>query len=425
MKKYFLILSILSIFIFTSQVLAETEQIKNSSFDCSEISNNVDIKLLPQNQKKSSGTKLVFSVEIINNNSYPIVDAKLLATISRRDNSSAKNSKENIVDSVILKDGITIKNKSSTYLESDWNIPAYALSGDYQILTSLVSNTGYSLNSGNLNSGKLEFEVFGEQKTDVHLNTLDTKLNDKNLSVDEPITLSANEKGNIDFVIFNDTDKMQEVPFTVELYRWNDQLKRNLLKTDQSTYLLKPNSSLSVPFVLNDSKFSTYYIHAKAGYKDTKSESVITIRRSDVLESPIIFSALSNYPLVKGQENSLITCVGGKEYSKIETKITDSNGVVINQVKPSAGNTKFNPKASGKNFFLETKIFDKSGNIADEIKTEYKCADLMSDCSKTTGVFNFSDLINLKNILFVLGIIILSTIGYLLKRPKEALDSKN
>ncbi len=195
-----------------------------------------------------------------------------------------------------------------------------------------MTDKGFILNDTKSEKQIVTFKVVGEQKTNVRLNTSEIKLNSKIYSTETPLVLKADEKGDLQFTLLNKTAKIQEVPISFKLYKWNDQIKKNLLKTEKKTYLLKPNTSLNIHYVFDDNKFSLYYLHTIVNYKDSKSELVTSLKRDSVLGSKIDFSSIKKYPIEKEKENGLITCFAPVDFfdsGKVTTVIYDQKDNVI------------------------------------------------------------------------------------------------
>jgi len=202
----------------------------------------------------------------------------------------------------------------------------------------------------------------------------------------------------------NDTSKIQRIPVSLELYKFDPEDKQNLLMADEKIYLIHPKSSIKIPYQVTDTNHSQYYLFAKAKYEDENTEVGVHFLRAGKEDPRIVFSTLTTYPVVKGQENNLIACVrSGSEkdmdYGKVVTTLYDHDGnpVQTNQYegKITRGmqgfRSKLVPSASFKDLSIETKIYGQDGNVLDQTKVDYKCSDFSHDCkepvnNKTTAL---------------------------------------
>jgi len=185
--------------------------------------------------------------------------------------------------------------------------------------------------------------------------------------------VKEDEPANIILILTNTTKETQRVPVTLDLYTWDAQNQKNLLKQDTQTFLINPNSSLEIPYTVTDTAHSVYFLQAKAQYQDTKSEISVRFSRKNKQEPRINFTTLTTYPLEKGKENNLLTCAHNTntinaDYGKVITTIYNYKGKQIHQSQYEAKitgaiqgmNSKFTPQEDHKDLTIETKIYNKA-----------------------------------------------------------------
>jgi hypothetical protein len=424
MKKYFIGTFLLTLLVLSTTVLAQSNNTEPvSCFDHYKFG-SVYASLETRNYQNTSGTVASFYGEIKNDNNYPIVDGKLFVKIMRSNDSYEKTGGQDEIDSFVVKEGISIPANSSIPIDFDWTIPGYAISGEYQVSTYFVVDDSFNMSglpfSTDVVGGVVKFEVVGEQKEMVYFDRTNITLNDNTYyTVAFPPILSSTSTADIKFTLTNTTNQIQRVPVTIELYEWDGQAKKNLLDTKEVTYLVDENSSITVPYTVIDTKHSVYYVLAKAKYRDAKSEVSVRFGREGIEEPRINFSTFTQYPFVKGQENSLITCVhntsnNDAEYGKVVTSVLDHTGKVIHTSTYEGKITsamqgmisKFTPKAGHKDLKIETKIYDKNNNVIDETSVDYVCSSLSDDCEEPNLLFSFNTLITLLAIIIVVTLII-------------------
>lgn len=372
---------------------------------------SVYASLETKNYKNSSGTIAKFFGEIKNDNAYPIVDGKLFVKVMRANDSYEKTGGQDEVDSFIVKEGISIPANSSIPVDFTWQIPGYAISGEYQISTYFLVDNSFNMSglpfTTDIVGGTVKFEVVGEQKKGLIFDRTKIMLNDNvYYTVAFPPILSATNTANISLALTNSTNQTQRVPVTLELYEWDGQAQKNLIDTKHATYLIDANKSITIPYTVTDTKHSVYYLLAKAQYKDAKSEVSVRFGREGIQEPRINFSTFTNYPFKKGEENSLVTCVhntsnSDAEYGKVVTTVLDHAGNKIYSSTYEGKITgalqgllsKFTPNANYKDLKIETKIYDKDNNVIDETSVDYVCSALSNDCKEPNTFFNFNTLI--------------------------------
>jgi hypothetical protein len=411
MKKYFIGTFLLALLVLSISVFAQDNNTEPANCFDHYTFGSVYASLQTKNYNNVSGTNLNVFGEIKNDNSYPIVDGKLFAKVMRSNPDLEKNHGQDELDSFVIQEGISIPANSSIPVDFDWNIPAVALSGDYQIATYFLVDDKFNMSgltfTNDIVGGTVKFKVFGEQTKAVFFDRKAITLNDNPYyTVTFNPSILPTEEGRISLTLTNDTNQTQRVPVTLELNKWDAQDSKNLLDKKETTYLIDANSSIIIPYTVTDTKHSVYYLVAKANYRDAKSEVAVRFSRQGVEEPRINFSTFQTYPFVKGEEDALITCVhntnnNDAQYGKVVTSVLDHQGNVIHTsmyegVISSAIQgmiSKFTPKANYKDLTIETKIYDKEGAIVDESSVEYLCSDLSDDCKEPNPFLNFTTLI--------------------------------
>lgn len=390
---------------------------------------SVHTSLEVKNKINVSGTKVDFVGEIKNDNPYPIVDGKVFVKIMRKNGDYSRTSGQDEVDSFVVKSGVSIKASSSIPLSFSWDIPAYAVSGDYQVSTFFLIGDSFNMSglsfTTDIVGGAAKFKVIGEQKSKVYFDRTKMTMNGKDYyTVAFTPTVGANEMVNISLTLTNTTDAIQRVPVSFELYKWDAQSSKNLLKTEEIIYLIKPKTSINVPYTINDISHSVYYLLAKASYMDTKSEVAVRFERKDKQEPRINFTSFVNYPLEKGGKNKIVTCVHNTnsvdaEFGNVITTVYDNKGGILHQSQYEGKvssriqglMSNFTPDYIYKDLSIETVIFDKQGAIIDEVKVTYKCSDFFDDCSesvpKTFSFFSLNIIYIISGIIFILIIVLL------------------
>jgi hypothetical protein len=366
MKKYFIGTFLLTLLVLSTTVLAQTNNTEPANCFDYYTFGSVYASLQTHNFNNTSGTKINFFGEIKNENNYPIVDGKLFVKIMRKNEGYAKNHGQDEIDSFVVKEGISIPANSSVPIDFDWKIPAYAISGQYQLSTYFLIDNSFNMSgltfTSDVKGEGVYFDVIGEQKGSVYFDRTNMELDQGSyLPISFTPSVSSTSTISISIDLKNDTNQTQRVPVNLELYEWDSQAGKNLLKKDETVYIIDANKSITIPYEVTDTNHSVYYLLAKAQYRDAKSEVAVRFSRIGVNEPRINFSTITEYPISKGKENLLVTCVHNTndndiEYGKVITTILDHEGNQIHQSQYEGKITsaiqgmvsKFKPKADYK-----------------------------------------------------------------------------
>src|SRR3989338_69173 len=94
-----------------------------------------------------SGIPVTFSGTISNNNPYPIVDGALFVKIFRfTDDASEQNvNGPDVVDQFFVREGIALPPHSEFPIAFSWDIPSYAMTGEYRLATFFPTAKNFNL----------------------------------------------------------------------------------------------------------------------------------------------------------------------------------------------------------------------------------------------------------------------------------------
>jgi len=111
------------------------------------------VSLETKNFTHVSGTKITIFGEVKNDNNFPVVNGKILVKVMRENDSYLKNGQEYEIDSFVVKDGISLASNSSVPVEFIWDIPAYAISGNYHISSYFIVDNRFNINGSPYTEG--------------------------------------------------------------------------------------------------------------------------------------------------------------------------------------------------------------------------------------------------------------------------------
>lgn len=112
-----------------------------------------------------------FSGKIHNNNPYPITGGTLYVKIFRDIGGEKNPNGPDVVDQFIAVDNLTIPANSSIDASFSWDVPVYAPTGEYRLVTYFISNKKFNLLglsfTDDIVGNSFAFTVSGEQKSTV------------------------------------------------------------------------------------------------------------------------------------------------------------------------------------------------------------------------------------------------------------------
>jgi hypothetical protein len=96
----------------------------------------VQVDVTPGVASAVSGVPITFNGTIKNANPYPIVDGSVYVKILRQRGNGEKDANgPDVVDQFYAADNLTIPANGEIPISINWNIPSYAVSGEYKIAT--------------------------------------------------------------------------------------------------------------------------------------------------------------------------------------------------------------------------------------------------------------------------------------------------
>ncbi len=386
-----------------------------------------------------SGVPMTFKATIKNDNDYPVVDGAVYAKVFHRQvNEDKAHANGNfLVDQFFVQENISLDAKENKNIDFTWQIPSYALTGEYQIAMFFTSAKKFNLLglsfTDDVVGNTLNFQVSGELKTNVDFNKNTVQINDQNYHFaafpprfkDEDIIVKAE--------LVNSTEEPQAIPVTYKLYSWDGQLESNLIDTKSEVINLEPNQTKQVSYTIQDKTSPVYYMVIESQFQDTKSILDIRTVREDQNKVRINFPAITNYPLKQNQKNTLFVCAhnsGTKdviENNKLVLTLMDERQnqihqyVYTGQISGAMMGLKddFTPQKDYANFTLKAELYTDN-QLVDSAEMKYDCSEINKEaCPKTNNIFTTESkglsLIAIASIIVII-IIAVSLIIMLLKK---------
>ena len=375
----------------------------------------------------NAGSKINFTGTIKNANSYPIVNGTVVVKIFRKQNNSANMQKNgsDVVDQFIAKDNVSIDANTNQKFDFSWNVPAYAKSGDYQVVTFFTSGKEFNLLgltfTDDIVGNTFDFKVNGQQKNIVEFDKNSAKINGiPYMFAAFPPIIDATKTGVLTANLLNETDQNQTVNVTWKTYWWDAERSENLLDTKTDSVDLSKGQTKNLSYTITDNTHSVYLVVVEVDYKDTKSILGARFTRSGIDIPRINFPAVTSFPLAAGSQTTLFSCLHSTSNNDVQSgslslKLEDPNGNIIHQYDYTGSIT--SAMMGVKDDFTPTKNYDKfslvaelsqNGKVVDSAKMDYDCKNI--DPSKcftgfTATKTDFSTLI-IFAVLIILAIIL-------------------
>ena len=276
---------------------------------------SVGITVIPEVPQTVSGVPIDFVGEMKNDNSYPILDGALYAKVFRIDTESQEaDDAHSVVDQFVVIDDINIEANASLPIEHSWRVPVDAVSGDYYVGYSFVANDRYNVTgiavTDDIVGASAAFSVSGNSEAaPVEFNKADTTIDGQDYSfAGVPPALSQTDTHVISTTLTNPSDQTKTVPLQWTQYAWDGVNQENERYVDATVITLEPNEVREVRYVVQPQEEAVVYVTAVT--QDQQAKSYLNIRyvRDGVEESRLHSPALSQFPLVSGEETTLFTC---------------------------------------------------------------------------------------------------------------------
>lgn len=336
-----------------------------------------------------AGSPLKFSFSVLNNNNYPISQGSVFVKIYRKKENKTSGGADYLIGAFKALDNINLWPKEEKRVFFTWWPPENALDGQYQAALSFVSSDQYNLSGLSFTPtifGKtISFSIKGKEKgfwfdidkivfnaQKIVLSTwIPTLEKGKDVSISIPLKSTLLEGKAVVFL---------------ELYQF-DLLKKGL---PQYIQIKKEKVSLAqkeqiITFNLLRPEPGAYV--AKITADGEKQKSLVDLRFSvSGSEGRITFSGLSEFPPKNGKPFSLFACFSnsadfttsfdGQLKIELQDKKTGKTlaqmnyqGIITPQVL--AIKKEFSGQKNSDSLVLISQLFDKKGNLMNEVKTDY------------------------------------------------------
>ncbi len=279
---------------------------------------SVEVDVAPVRERADIGTPLAFAGKIKNSNAYPIVDGQVYAKIFYKSEDDAASVQVNgypLVDFFLVRDGIAVGAESELPISFDWRVPQDAAAGEYEAAMFFTSARRYNLLglsfTDDVVGNTARFFVDGGpdakpvafDKNSVTMNGVAYHF------AAPPPRFARDEAVAIRVSVSNRGAAQKNVAVRWRTFAWDGLLDERMAEEKAEVITLRAGEERGVaytPPVLNAS--ATYVV---AELHDGDAQSMINARfaRVGIEEARINFPSINRYPLTRGEQNTIFSCV--------------------------------------------------------------------------------------------------------------------
>lgn len=389
--------------------------------------NKVNINIDQDYIVYNAGDPVLMSGFVKNSNTYPVIGLDIKARLVRSINSPNEKDKKEIItiDEFNIAENITLPVDKEYKVSYSHILPLNYPSGQYQIFFYAIEQDRFNLAglsyTNNVVGSKIVFDVKGTDLDHVYLDQNNIKIGDQALSTNGATISELKNIKNIPIYIniYNPEKQARDMTITYDLYSWDSANPKNKITTKTEQVTILPNSKKTLTYILDEGVLPVYYLSVTSKpTNQTKKDSIFkekTISNirfviQDKSKTRLFFSGVDTYPLIKGNQVTLVTCFNdmgenvndiNKNISEIETVILDDKGKEIAKTlykgkvysEIDAIIQKFNPKKNISNFTVVSTIYDSEKNIIDKVEKKYNCQEI--DPNKCVSEKTLTDLLPL------------------------------
>lgn len=365
----------------------------NSCFDYYSFG-SVEAKLFTSVDEIVSGVPLTFSLELTNNNQYPIVEGDVYVRVYRQqdEESSRPVNGDEIVEEFLVVENFSLEANEQREYEFTWNIPALSKSGKYYATTYVVSSDRYNLLgltfTDDIAGDKVYFDISGTDNS-VYFNKNNVSINDQQHQfISYPPQFGNEEEIRIDIELVNETSEEKRIEVVWDLYAWDSSLDQNKIDSRSRGYLVPANSSRIVSYNSYHNDYPVYLMKPQLISDGVKSILNIRYIRDGINMPRVNFPGVDAYPLVSGEEVNLFSCLHNTSYQDVDgsryvIRVEDLSGNTIHEYTYNGIVTSdmmgvqdvFTPNRNFENFKIVSELY-LDGELIDQDELVYQCSNI-------------------------------------------------
>jgi len=358
---------------------------------------SVQVSLGADKDAYNPGEEINFQGELINENSYPVVDGYVFARIGRRNENYTEEGHFTIDEIIPFKD-INLDANERKNVNFNWTIPENIAGGVYRI--DFFFSVGKKFNLGGLPFtnevviGGAEFQVVLGNTQYVAFDKAGTKVNgEKYNHIGSWPQIDPDAKVEIAQPLKNTFSKEQVAVVQYDLYFWDSLDEKDKISSKQEEITIPANSSAELNYVVSEMKDSVYLLKITATVQNQKS--IVNIRlTSDQSHPRLNYPAVTKFPFQKGDNATVFSCFyntsGLNSAGTVSVVLEDKAGKKIGAMEYDgeissammADKKEFSPQKDYSWVKLIATLKDKEGKIMDQYETIYDCEKINSSACR-------------------------------------------
>lgn len=388
---------------------------------------SVQADLQPNVAQTVTGTELTFSGDVVNDNEYPLLDGTLYVRIFKQDEAVLQGGDGNpVVDQFVIKEGMTIKGKSSVPVSYTWQVPTHLEGGEYYAAYFFETSDRYNLLGLPFTDDVVGNRAFftitsSSSETVTALSKSATTLNDENHTfVAFPPHFPASDTVVIKTMLTNSSDHVKTLPLQWNQFAWDSVSADNLRYTKTEVVMLQPGETKTVSYEVQPQPESVIYVVGIAEDNDVKSFINVRFVRDGIEETRINFPGLTTFPIAKDQTATLFACAHAVNTplipgNTLTLSLKDKDGKVIHEYHyegdlsaAMGGFGETFTAAEDINYAVLTATLEHNGVVIDEVSQTYDCAAIdKTTCLPDAVQHSVLDFLETHLLVLLAGIVIL------------------
>jgi hypothetical protein len=401
----FLSLSILGV---SAEAVTKTTMVGADCFDYYKFQ-SVQVNVSIDGESYSPGQNVIFGGKVINGNPYPVVDGNIFVRIGKKSPKYETLWNDPAAEFVAV-ENISVDSNSEKLVSFSWKIPAGLGAGDYQV--DYFFSAGKKFNLGGLpftNEVIVGFSNLRIDSTNKTIFQFDREKTQVNNQQYEHIGSWPDVKPGSEVIITqpinNFSDKDISVKVSYNLYFWDSLLPADKLDSKVENIVIPAKSSKIVSYKINKVDQTAYYLNIKAEGENSSSVVSIRLTSSEILKGRINYPALTVFPIQKGEDTNIFSCIhsvsGPINGAKLKISLLNIKNELIWQGDYSGDITSLMSGAVG-NYIakddltylkMKTDLFDAKGNLQDTYENIYDCSTLNSEKCVQMNTIDFGPII--------------------------------
>lgn len=410
--------------------------------------NSVGIQISNEVESALPGVEQTFSVEMTNQNPYPLVDGKLYVKVfrEREDNVDTQINGDHVVDSFVVFEDVTLPAEGVVNAAFNWTPSQYLPAGNYYMATYFITSDRFNLSglsfTDDIIGGRGDFKVVTDNQG-LYFDKDSVTINgDPHQFIAAVPQFPKYERLVVTAPVKNDTLEAMNVGVTWNIYYWDAQREEQLVETVEGAAFVPASGVTDVSYELKDYQHAVYLIEPVITYRnETVSKLNVRVARTGIDFPRINFPAVTSFPLKGGEESTLFSCLhnGGSNALVTDTVMTlelkDEVGNVIHTYTYEGGTTgdmmaiaeSFTPEMDYNAVSL-TATLSHQGGLVDTVTVAYDCEEIdPNSCVESSEESSiFGDMFHLLTTVLgaVAGVLVVTAlvVGFAMLRRRKTLD---